>query len=641
MTDTASISPTHEPDFTFQHSSPHSLQPPLASPRCEPNEAHDYNFSPDTYDASITEADDVPTSDDDAVTRITIHDGASTRSSISSFPRSTISENSLSNIHQDVLRTPSKSPPLHKASYTPRDSPRGSVVRTSAARDYNSAFRNPSSVRALQMKDGFYDELAGRSPHRRHDSRTSYFSHHSLNSTHTSPAKRSSRSSRSSPQKPIVEVKKEFPLILLHCTLLPATVPLSTIHNDTLIREVLPEEYKKRWIKLQDSMNNAEVQSRGVLIPHPKEDYELLEERLLESLDLEQPRIRQNHYLPEDDRTSADSGFESASQTSAEDECGEKGHTCPDCGKKVDEAQRKWNIKVYAANGLMRAGAWSAAWREMEKVDVEIGVWMPEEARKAVEARIEELNVQEEVRGEGGHVDPLRGTTGHGEMDERLREVYGEPPKHEETRSQEDIDGLFEEPMPMPQPNSEANAKHAPTSMPYTHQPMPPLSPEQKIPLSDLLFNYIRAMVEDRRNILIALLSVLVVFYAMTASATAAAAASKQRSVSKQGMALSTLQEAGSLAVLTSTSTQTVTEVATMVSTSISTAFATTTLLSSTQPGGTETTKAHATMEARTDMVVDDAVESNEQDKGAIPEPAARIINPLAEDIMEALVDTA
>lgn len=149
------------------------------------------------------------------------------------------------------------------------------------------------------------------------------------------------------------------------------------------------------------------VRTRGILITHPGEEYDLLEERLLESLELWKPRVlgcghfyggekEMNDILEEDsvsdsERESIDS--ELTAGENADD-------VCSDCegrmrlpGMGIGSGNRRFDIKIYAANGLMRAGAWAAAWREMERVDVEIDVWMPEEVSRTMDV---ELQKQEE-----------------------------------------------------------------------------------------------------------------------------------------------------------------------------------------------------------------------------------------------------
>ena len=204
-----------------------------------------------------------------------------------------------------------------------------------------------------------------------------------------------------------------------------------------LFGALLPEQYRKRWAALQERVAMAELNARGILIPHPQEDYELLEERLLESLELETPRIRSNHFLHQD-QAAADSGFESASQTDEEtDDDTPHEFQCPDCGKGINpKRDRKWEIKVYAANGLMRAGAWAAAWREMEKVDVEIGIWMPDDVRQEVGARLEAIKASEGPADQPSAVhqdyqDPreqeIYGTGQNGSHDSFDDSSFGEP----------------------------------------------------------------------------------------------------------------------------------------------------------------------------------------------------------------------
>ena len=72
----------------------------------------------------------------------------------------------------------------------------------------------------------------------------------------------------------------------------------------------------------------------------------------------------------------------------------------------------------------MGAGAWAAAWQEMEQVDVEINVWLPEDIRQELEAKLALL--------EGPQLDTSPPKTQDTWMapeplNLREREVYGEP----------------------------------------------------------------------------------------------------------------------------------------------------------------------------------------------------------------------
>jgi hypothetical protein len=303
-------------------------------------------------------------------------------------------------------------------------------------KDYNSPFRHSSSVRALQMNDEVIsDTHSVLHHHRRSGSQMSAYSQRSAYSSSTSPTKRSSRSNRGSPQKSGSGLRKEFPLVLLHCTLLTPNHRLKySATDEALVVELLPEKYRERWIALREKLADVEVSSRGVLINHPREDYARLEESLLESLDLEQPRLRDDHYIPSSE-SGTDSGFESSSTT--EEDAAAEGTThanCPDCGcpLKSELLDRKWEVKVFAANGLLRGPAWAAAWQEMEKVDVEINVWLPEDVRRELEAKLALLEVpaDDALTHEPLEDDTLKQAE---PLSARDREVYGEsgPSEHE------------------------------------------------------------------------------------------------------------------------------------------------------------------------------------------------------------------
>ena len=385
--------------------------------------------------------------------------------------------------------TPSKGPPPCIRT--------NSELRKLAQRDGRdmTPFRNPSSVHAMQMRDEFDDDVT---PHRRKArmsvGRMSIMSGRSSNSTTTSPTKRAgSRSNTTSPTKS--KLKKEFPLVLLHCSLLPPTLGLQVkLPESWWLKEVLPEEYWNRWKILEDKvLGNGEVTTRGVLIPHPRADYELLEERLLESLELERPRLRAGHFL------GAQHGLsETDEESEAENTTGTK---CTDCGRKVPmdvEMEKKWEVKVYAANGLMRAGAWGAAWQEMEKVDVEVGVWMPAEVRREIETRLQEMGWPEAQIEEEDVFEDYAET----EEERRQREIYGRPSQ----QAQDKVDGLFEE----------AHEQH-PEARDLCEHSSAPQRQAQPADLQSLVLNYLKLLAQDKRNALIAVLSVLVLFYAMSA----------------------------------------------------------------------------------------------------------------------------
>lgn len=180
-----------------------------------------------------------------------------------------------------------------------------------------------------------------------------------------------------------VDVEEEYPLILLHCTLLPPSLSLNPnlpIPSESALSKGLPPKYFQRWKLLEDKiLASGVLRDRGMLISHPEEDYTLLEERVFESLDIP--------------TSSSSTGFSKTNNHPtevAEDADGDNGNEKP------------FDLRIYAANGLMRAGAWRAAWREMEKVDVEICLRLPGDVRRKLEkVVIEEINAGGSAGGGG------------------------------------------------------------------------------------------------------------------------------------------------------------------------------------------------------------------------------------------------
>lgn len=417
---------------------------------------------------------------------------ASSRSSLSSIPASVL-------VH-----------PLHKAKQAPalnvHDKLAGYDLEDDEAnfgnfdgptksirpiRQREAVFRKPSSVRAMQMhtEDEDDDDEYLTPPRRRGGMR----------SPGSSPLKRSPYySPNAAANKP--KVKKEFPLVLLHCNLLAASLPVLSAaepQNQKVVEEVLPPIYWKRWRKLQDKVGSGVLRDRGVLISHPEDLYDLLEERLLESLELQRSRLYQGHFLGHEDSGAGSEG--ESSDRGASETDGEQGEECPDCGVRVlrhGDSNRKWEIKVFAANGLMRAGAWAAAWKEMEKVDVEVGVWLPSDVRRVLEKRLAEESVANALSQSSPAVDHK----GLFETDPRRQSVH--------TFSQMDNDaGSLQAGMLPASPTPTA----AEPVLPRTgHEQQ-----QSEIALQTLVFNYIRVLASDRRNVALVIMSALVVFLAI------------------------------------------------------------------------------------------------------------------------------
>ncbi|KAK2747773.1 hypothetical protein FQN57_001803 [Myotisia sp. PD_48] len=368
-------------------------------------------------------------------------------------------------------------------------------------RDRDSPFRHPSSVRAMQMGDEYDDDEDGDFIPRR--ARRAHNQHRESGVSYRSLAMSSTDKRPYPTQSPCApQVKKEYPLVLLHCSLLPPSLPLflppgSPAPDRKILQEVLPEIYWKRWKMLEDKIGASSVlRERGVLISHPQEAYDLLEERLLESLELIRPRLAYGHFLGGEDgevdgKDNNLTESHMADSTMDNDENSAR-ENCLDCGQKMvgnpESVEKKWEIRVYAANGLMRAGAWAAAWREMEKIDIEVGVWLPADIKRELERRTNQRETTQEDK-------PPR---------EERCEIHVAPTQH--APSQDQIDGLEDlgfhgAPAKQPAPNPPASQMEVPA---------PPRYSADEINLQAALFNYLRMLFRDRQVPIVTCLLVLV-----------------------------------------------------------------------------------------------------------------------------------
>ncbi|KAK4235682.1 hypothetical protein C8A03DRAFT_46219 [Achaetomium macrosporum] len=261
------------------------------------------------------------------------------------------------------------------------------------SRENRMPFRSPSEIRAIQMSSPTPSVFNGSSPRssKRHGGGSTGFPPMSRLSSPIASAQYSPKG-RSTP--PRFKSRKEAPLVLLHVTLLPLRWVWGDVLNglDTLHGKSIdeagsvfePSEQLKTlrdsWRQLQDRVGDT-VLERGILLPHPQNDYEMLEERLLEALELPLRRrariLECGHYLGPanemgDEEEESDDEYASQSEERKE----EKRHWCNTCRNEIKYEDlgpgKVFRIKVYASNGLMRAGAWEACWKEMERVDVEV-----------------------------------------------------------------------------------------------------------------------------------------------------------------------------------------------------------------------------------------------------------------------------
>ncbi|KAF3897043.1 hypothetical protein GTR04_0364 [Trichophyton interdigitale] len=375
-------------------------------------------------------------------------------------------------------------------------------------RDLDSPFRHPSSVRAMQMgdedyyDDGCMDDNYFSSPPSRngrmggHQHGSPRMSDVSFRSRPMSPSDQ--RSYHASPPQPI-QPSKEYALVLLHCTLLPPCFPLSLppglpLPSKELLKEILPDAYWTRWKLLEEKIGSTGLsRDRGILISHPQEAYDLLEERLLETLGLTRPRLAYGHFIGGEDDTDEDDQVTEDEDENNDTETGCVKHKCQDCGQKViknrDGIEKKWEVRVYAANGLMGQGAWSAAWKEMEKVDVEVGLCLPTRLRNELEQRLAREMLRPEAKVKGF---PLGAS---------------EASKIPSARPQSQIDGLDEPPQAKPAIKLSAHQRSRIASTPKSTQ-----YSGDDVNLWKALFNYIRIVCRGNQ---LPILTVLLVLLAL------------------------------------------------------------------------------------------------------------------------------
>lgn len=284
------------------------------------------------------------------------------------------------------------------------------------------------------------------------------------------------------------------------------------------MRETLPQQILDN-LQLLRSKLSPTVLKRGILIPHPRDDYELLEEKLLEALDLEEPRISKcghyrNRHSTDSDLTNATSSTDSGVGSSVED--GSDDEHCSTCHHHLLAAgsgKQKWAIKVYAANGLMRASAWQAAWSEMERVDVEIMPWIKDELR----IKLDEANTQELVVAK---IDPEADELRINQLvEERLRLLEQDSERAREAAMSREIERIvINEQRQFSQAIQEATVgqveatkrvDRTPTSEPISTE-LPNIYRPKDIPLSILLWNYIFLLARKPKNMAIFFLVVLV-----------------------------------------------------------------------------------------------------------------------------------
>ncbi|KAK3631857.1 hypothetical protein LTR56_016635 [Elasticomyces elasticus] len=286
------------------------------------------------------------------------------------------------------------------------------------------------------------------------------------------------------------------------------------------VQDLLPERVRAD-VQLLRSKVTETMLARGVLIPHPREEYELLEERLLEAMELKDERVTKcGHFRGDSARDSvlsassdegegSDSGLGSSVEGSVAD-----ADVCSTCScviktskSGVSSGRRNWSIRVYAANGLMRASAWAAAWNEMESVDVEILPWVYEETRKLLHERSERDARDEALREFEDNARQLE-----------VRQSHLEKQKYSEVAQTESIcppkvDRTWDEGSQLSNdaPASSNLKGPKPIDLPRVYSP-------SQIPLSVLLKNYAILLARDPQNVAIFFLGLLALWFVVSRS---------------------------------------------------------------------------------------------------------------------------
>lgn len=375
---------------------------------------------------------------------------------------------------------------------------------------------------------------------------------------------------------------QQAPLVLLHVTILPPQVPYS---HDLMVR-IMPEWLVENYKLLDEKLQDIILMRRGLLIPHPRDEYDVLEERILESLELKTPRLLKcGHFVPPEDDT--DGGESDDEHSVLDDSTGrgsrmsggtfteEREHShharsdsmCNDCHHElkrprqgVGAGKRRWDIKIYAANGLMRANAWAACWGEMERCDVEIQPWIPDDLRKTLEQRV--MEEQEAEKRKHMYAVELQRQIQESTSKQKIAEEEAAERKRleevelqksfeaaaaalqksieekaaEKKKFEEAIQTKIEEAKESMRLETEARAEAevnvlaerlrvlesalAAKSTPTDASVQPPSIRAAQIPLSTLLKNYVLVLLKDQRNFIILVLGALVVYLAMNMAPT-------------------------------------------------------------------------------------------------------------------------
>ncbi|KAG9566603.1 hypothetical protein KCU71_g7994, partial [Aureobasidium melanogenum] len=310
------------------------------------------------------------------------------------------------------------------------------------------------------------------------------------------------------------------PLVLLHVTVLPPRLPW----NRTVLDAVLPPELKRQFGVLRAATSGL-VAQRGILIAHPREEFELLEESVLEALNLLPERIGYDgQYRPRTPSTVAESETGDDEETDV--------RPCDTCQRvHVGDA---WSVRVYAANGLMRAGAWAACWSEMERVDCEIRPCISER----ISRRLDEMQMAEDIANkQGSHMPAIHSV--------HERQTIETPKRHVQPDSIAPIqESAVVAINTQRSPETQSKSPTTPRPLSALQDDLPPIYHPKDVPLGLLLRNYLYLMLRDRRNIAILFLGLT-----LLASTFHGVFAAQAFDTSNTGLVASNVEAVGELPV--------------------------------------------------------------------------------------------
>ena len=300
------------------------------------------------------------------------------------------------------------------------------------------------------------------------------------------------------------------------------------------MRKVLPREILDSIAMLKSRVSEA-VLARGVLIPHPEEEIDVLVERLLEGLELGDDA---------NDRDSCEYGFGGRRSFGSEGlggdderadsalgglleeyEDGKRGAGGA-FGSRAENGEKRWEVKIYAANGLMRASAWAAAWGEMERVDVEILPRISDRMRQELDSVQEEENRRAQSCSEEKRVADMEKREealrqAEESQNRRIWELEQRLSLEQQMRNAHLANTALptatpsKPPMQRSKSNDSDGRPSSDTTLPQAYRP-------KEIPLDVLVRNYIYLLVQDRRNMVIVLLGLLTLFFSLRSPAVAA-----------------------------------------------------------------------------------------------------------------------